>query len=346
VTDDHLASLYVPETASVRDAMAAMTQSAREVALVIDREGRVAGLITDGDIRRGLLGGCDLDSPVSAVMTRDFFFVSPETDRAYVLDIMRARLFRHVPVLDEQRRPVAVHFLRDLIGGAPKPNTAVILAGGKGTRLRPFTDFLPKPMVEVAGRPMLERLILHLVGHGITKIFLSVNFKAEVIEDHFGDGASFGCRIEYLRENTPLGTGGPLTLLSPRPKHPILVLNGDLVTNTDLAAMLQMHMQGGYAATIAVGPHQVQIPFGAVTERHGVLVQIEEKPTVNFLVNRGIYVLEPHTIDLIPRGEDFPITALFDRLASAQHRVGVFYTSGSWMDVGAPDDLRRARGFV
>jgi dTDP-glucose pyrophosphorylase len=346
MTADDLDCLFVPKNATIRDAMAAMTQSAREVSLVIDRDGRVAGLITDGDIRRGLLDGCNLNSPVSAVMTPDFFSVSPGTDRAYVLDIMRARMFRHVPVLDDQRRPVAMHFLRDLIGGAPKPNAAVILAGGKGTRLRPITEYLPKPMVEVAGRPMLERLILHLVGHGVTNISISVNFKAEIIEKHFGDGTGFGCRIDYLRETAPLGTGGPLKLISPRPKHPILVLNGDLVTNVDLEAMLETHTEGGYAATLAVGPYKVQIPFGAVTERNGVLVQIEEKPAVNFLVNRGIYVLEPRAIDLIPRNEEFPITALFDRLVAAGEKVGVFYSSDAWMDVGAPDDLRRARGLA
>jgi dTDP-glucose pyrophosphorylase len=326
--------------------MTTITVNGREVVLVEDESQRILGLVTDGDIRRGLLAGLTLESSVSHVMTTEFFAVDPGADRAHVLDVMKSRSFQHVPVLDGDRRLVAMHFLRDLIGAAAKPNVAVVMAGGKGTRLRPFTEHLPKPMLEVAGRPMLERIILHLVGHGIHRIYLAVNYMAEVIERHFCNGADFGCRIEYLRETMPLGTGGALGLLPETPSHPFFVLNGDLVTRVDLSSMLELHVRNRYAATIAIGPYQVQVPFGTVTGKAGQLVALEEKPVVNFQVSRGIYVLEPSILEHVPQGQEFQMTALFESLLKAKRPVGLFDFEDSWLDVGRPEDLRRAQGWA
>lgn len=336
--------LVIPEHSRIRSAMEAIDSNGREMVLVRDEAGRIVGLVSDGDVRRGLLAGLTLDSPVTRVMTRDFFTVSPDVDRASVLDVMKARLFQHVPVLDQERRLMAVHFLRDLIGASVKPNIAVVMAGGQGTRLRPVTEKIPKPMVEVAGRPMLERIVLHLVGHGVRTIYLAVNFRAEMIEAHFGDGAAFGCRIEYLRESVARGTGGALSLLPERPAHPLLVLNADLVTRADLAAMLEAHERSKCAATIGVGAYEVLIPFGAVTQSAGRLVALQEKPVVSFLVNRGIYVIEPAALDYVPQGREFPMTALFERLLEAKKAVAVFNFEDSWFDVGVPEDLRRVHG--
>ena len=233
VVERQIPDLIIAEGASIRDALQAIDTNGREMVMVSDKSDRIIGLISDGDIRRGLLAGLTLDLPAVNVMTRDFFTVAPDTDRASVLDIMRARSFPYVPVLDRDRRLIAVHFLRDLLGAAPKPNIAVVMAGGRGARLRPVTDAIPKPMIEVAGRPMLERIVLHLVGHGVQTIHLAVNFMADVIERHFGDGSTLGCRIEYLRESTPLGTGGALSLLTERPAHPFFVLNGDLISTAE-----------------------------------------------------------------------------------------------------------------
>lgn len=337
--------LVIPAGSTIRDAMGAISANAREVVLVQDDTYRIVGLITDGDIRRGLLSGHTLESLVTQVMTTEFFAVNPGADRAFVLDVMKARAFQHVPVLDPDHRLVAIHFLRDLIGAVSKPNVAVIMAGGKGTRLRPITETMPKPMVEVAGRPMLERIILHLVGHGVHSIFLAVNFMAEVIEKYFRDGAAFGCQIEYLRETAPLGTGGALSLLPARPAEPFFVLNGDLITRVDLSAMLEHHVRNRYAATIGVGPYQVQIPFGTVRENGGQLVALEEKPIMSFQVSRGIYVLEPSTLDYVAHAREFPITSLFEALLRAKKTVGLFNFDDSWVDVGAPEDLRRAQGW-
>jgi dTDP-glucose pyrophosphorylase len=339
-----LASLTTEQDSTIRDAMARLDANAREVVLVRDVEQRITGLITDGDIRRGLLAGATLQSPVTTVMSRDFFSVGPEADRAAILDLMKARTIQHVPVLDTERRLLAVHFLRDLIGATPKPNVAVVMAGGRGTRLRPITESIPKPMVEVAGRPILERIILHLVGHGINNVYLATNYKAKIIEKYFGDGSNFGCNITYLREDESRGTGGPLSLLPVRPEHPILVLNGDQVMHADLTGMLEHHRLQRAVATIGVGPYQVEVPFGTVVEHDGMLIGLQEKPSINFLINRGIYVLAPELLDLVPATGEFPITTLFESLIAHGKPVSVFYFEDYWLDVGRLADLRNANG--
>lgn len=341
---DPFAGLVIAEQSTIREAMTALNMNTREVVLAKDREGCIAGLVTDGDIRRGLLNGSTLDSPLAEVLRRDFYSASPDMDRASILDVMKARMFDHVPVVDADRRLVAVHFLRDLIGAAPKAIIALIMAGGRGTRLGAITDTIPKPMVEVAGRPMLERIVLHLVGHGVHTIFIAVNYMAETIERHFGDGSAFGCSITYLREKEPLGTGGALSLLPQRPSQPLLVLNGDLVTRVDLTGMVEAHQKSDAVATIGVGPYQTRMPFGIVKARDGRLVALEEKPTINVTVNRGIYLLDPAVIDLVPRGRAFQMTTLFELLLEANQPVGVFHFDAEWLDVGRPADLHRANG--
>ena len=335
--------VVIVDSASIRDAMRTIDTNGREMVLVSDKSGRIVGLISDGDIRRALLAGHTLDMPAAIVMTREFFSVAPDADRASILDVMKARSFQHVPVLDRDRRLVAVHFLRDLIGATPKPNVAVIMAGGQGTRLRPVTESIPKPMLEVAGRPMLERILLHLVGHGIQRIYISVNFKAEVIERHFGNGSGFGCRIDYLRETEPLGTGGSLSLLPERPDHPILVLNGDMISRVNVTELLEAHAQQGNVATIGVGPYQIQVPFGTVQAEGDRLQSLAEKPTLDILINRGIYVLDPVILELVPKQKDFPITDLFKKLLATKKPVGVFNFDDPWADVGHLEDLRKAQ---
>lgn len=341
---ENLSRFIVRPNQTVRDAMQVITDNWREVALVADESMRIQGVITDGDIRRGLLGGISMISPASSIMTREYVSVSPNADRAGVLDIMKARSIRQVPVLDAERRLIGIHFLEVLIGTTEKPNAAVIMAGGEGRRLRPFTDTRPKPMMEVAGRPILERIVLHLVGYGIKRIFVSVNYLAHVIEEHFCGGEKFGCAIEYLHENEPLGSGGALSLLPKGITDPLLVMNGDLVSQFNVSRMLEQHELTGAAATIAARHHQVDIPFGVIETQGGDLSRLTEKPATHFLVNAGIYVLNPEVLALIPSSCFFPMTDLFDRLLADRRRVSVYHIEEDWIDVGRREDLSRANG--
>lgn len=339
-----LRRLIVPPTASLRAVLQVINDGGHAIAFVRDVRQRIVGTLTDGDVRRAILAGHDLDARVAgAASRRDFTWVGPQAPRSEVLDLMRARAIGQVPIL-RGGHLVGLHLLRELVGGRPRPNWAVIMAGGKGTRLRPITDRIPKPMLPVAGRPILERLVLHLTGFGVRRIFLSVNHLAEVIERHFADGARFGCRIEYLREREPLGTGGALRLLPERPRAPLIVLNGDLVTQFDVEALLDFHQQGGYAMTFGLRPHAVEIPFGVARVRGNRVVALEEKPTVRHMINAGIYALSPAAVRLVPPGQVFPITSLFERCTRRGLTVGAFPILEEWTDVGRPEELRRARG--
>jgi NDP-sugar pyrophosphorylase family protein len=256
---------------------------------------------------------------------------------------MQAKKIKHLPILDDMRKLIGIHLLHDIVGGEKLPNHAVIMAGGKGVRLRPITEHLPKPMIPVAGRPILERLVLHLVGCGITHIHLSVNYLAEIIVKHFGDGSRFGCEISYLHETTELGTGGALSLLPEIPPEPIVVLNGDLVTQLDFASMLGCHAASGSAATIGYRPYAHQVPFGCLDLREGSVLGIQEKPVLERSVNAGVYVLSPSALKLVP-SSFFPITDLFQLLLDRGDKVGAYEITTDWTDVGQHSELSKARG--
>ncbi len=340
---DGLAGCLVPETASIRDGLAALDRGAAGIALAVDGEGRLVGVATDGDLRRALLRGAGLDDPLGAALTREFVALGRGHPRAEALDLMRARRIDAVPVVDEAGRPVALHLLPCFVEPMARRNWAVVMAGGRGTRLRPLTDEVPKPMLRVAGRPILERIVLHLVGSGIEQIFLSVHYLASVIEDHFGDGHAFGARIEYLRETEPLGTAGALGLLPEPPADPLLVLNGDLVTSVDVGALLAAHESGGHAATVGTRRYVHTIPFGCVDLDGERVIAIEEKPSVIRQVSTGIYVLAPRAVALVPRGRPSTMPELIERLIADGERVGGFEVEGDWVDVGQREQLVRVR---
>lgn len=331
------------ESAKILDAIRAIDQSDEGFTIVVNPEGKVQGMLTDGDIRRALLAGAKLDQPVAPYIHKSFFSVGDSATRTEVLDLMQARKIRHVPVIDEASNLLGIHFLSAMIGAKALPNWAVLMAGGKGTRLHPLTEHLPKPMIKVAGRPILERLVLHLVGHGVTRIFLSVNYLGQVIEDHFGDGARFGCAIEYLREPEPLGTGGALSLLPEKPAAPLLVMNGDLVIESNIEHLLNFHNKGNYYATMAAKPYQYEVPYGCVDVADNRIISLKEKPISSFLVNAGVYVLSPEAVAAVP-SQFFPITQLFEQAIELNRPCGCYKIEGDWADVGQVKDLKKARG--
>jgi dTDP-glucose pyrophosphorylase len=327
---------------SLRDALLALDRGAAGIALVLDGEGRLVGTATDGDVRRALLAGAPLDAPLAPHMRRNFTAVGLEAGRAEVLDLMRARVIEQVPIVDARGRLAGLHLIHQILGAIERPNWGVIMAGGLGTRLRPITEHVPKPMLKVAGRPILERLVLHLVGFGIKRIFLAVHYLAHVIEEHFGDGSRFGCRVEYLREERPLGTGGALSLLPARPAEPVVVLNGDLVTQANVGEMLAAHGRADAAATVGVRRYLHQVPFGCVEVDGTRLLRIEEKPTLARLVNAGVYVLSPAVIASAPP-PPFTVPALLEGCLQRGEPVEAFEVAEDWLDVGQHEQLKQAR---
>lgn len=341
-SNDRFRDATIPLTASIRDAMLGLERGSAGIVLVVDARRRLVGTVTDGDIRRALLAGKLPDSAIAPHVQRRFTAVNVGTGRAEVLDLMKGRAIEQVPILDIAGRLRGLHIMREVIGAVERPHWAVIMAGGQGMRLRPVTERIPKPMITVAGRPILERLVLHLVGFGIRRIYLSIHYLGNVIEKHFGDGSRFGCEIRYLREKKPMGTGGALSLLKQIPAEPVLVMNGDLITQADVAALLQFHQAGGYAATMAVRRYGHQVPFGCVEVNKGRVVRLEEKPIMERFVNAGIYVLDPALVREIPR-RFFPITDLFGACLARRKPVGAFEIEEEWLDIGQRDQLKPGR---
>jgi dTDP-glucose pyrophosphorylase len=342
----NLKKLTVPPEASLTEVMRVIDREKIELCFVAKGDGSIVGTLSDGDVRRAILRGTPLHTPAAkAAMNRRFRFVDVHTGRAEVLDLMRALSIGVVPVLDSQHMMVGLHLLHDLIGAASKPNVAVIMAGGKGTRLRPLTYDIPKPMLPVAGRPILERLVLQLVGSGIRRIFLAINYLGHVIEAHFGDGHRFGCEITYLREKKPLGTGGPLSLLpAEATQYPVFVMNGDLVTEIDMNGLLEFHNKTKVALTVSLKPYRVEIPYGVAEVRGTELLHIREKPSDDHLVNAGIYVVAPRALKLVPRNASSTMLDLFEACRMKRLKVGAYPMNGSWVDVGQPEALAEARG--
>jgi dTDP-glucose pyrophosphorylase len=340
-----LSKLLVPVDATLLEALNVLEAGAQSIAFVCDADEKVIGSLTDGDARRAILAGASLDSRcLRASMQRNFAYARRETERASVLDLMRARDIGQLPVLDDHGRLCGLHTVGQMISPDERANWAVILAGGRGTRLAPMTETIPKPMLPVAGRPILERLILHLMSQGIRNFYVSINYLGHMVEEHFGDGSSLGCRIEYLRESFPLGTGGCLALIEQPLNDPLIVVNGDLLTQCDVGQLLDFHTDGGYVATLGVRPHAVDVPYGVVEACDGRLVRLTEKPSYQMLINAGVYVISPDTIKLVPRGEEHPITDLFASCLERGLAVGVHTLEQEWLDVGRHEDLQRARG--
>jgi len=329
--------------ATLMDAMRVIDQAGAGIALVVAQDHRLCGTLTDGDIRRAIIRGADLDTELRPHIKDDYLYVSESEGRAEVLDLMQAHLIDQVPVVDDQRTLLGLHLIHGILGTEQRPNRAVIMAGGKGTRLYPLTKNIPKPMVKVAGRPILERLILHLVSHGIHRIFLSVNYLSDVIKEHFGSGERFGCQIEYLHEDEPLGTAGSLSLLSDEPIHPVLVMNGDLVMEANIGQMLSFHQEASYYATLGVSEYFHEVPYGCVKSNGHEIVSLEEKPVASYQVNAGLYVLSPEAVADIPQ-RFFPITQLFEDALAKNKVCGCYPIRDEWADVGQIHDLKKAQG--
>jgi len=330
--------------ASLIECMRNMDITGAGIALAIDREFRLIGTISDGDLRKALVKGCPLDSSIANHINRNCFHVLPDVSRAEVLDIMQARRFEQVPIVDEQGKLIGLHLLHDILGNVIRPNLAVIMAGGKGMRLRPVTEKIPKPMIRVAGRPLLERIILHLVSCGICRIFISVNHLAQVIEDHFEDGSKYGIKIDYLHEIDPLGSGGAISLLPEIPQHALLVMNGDLIVDTNFSEMIEFHSKNNFYATMGVYSYFHQVPYGCVELQDNRLIGLEEKPVLERRINAGIYVLSPQAVSAIPLNTYFHITTLFEDAIKNNLICGTFLVEREWIDIGSPQQLWHARG--
>lgn len=335
--------VVVSPATPLADAIAKINASGLQVALVLAPDDRLLGILTDGNIRRAILAGKSLRVPVSEVMNPQPIAVPASTPRDEMLTLMRRTTLHHLPLIDGAGRVVGLVTLDELIGPAERPNWVVLMAGGLGTRLQPLTDECPKPLLVVGGKPILETIIESFAEQGFNRIFLSVNFKAEMIRNHFGVGERWGVQVEYLHESTRLGTAGALSLLPEKPSAPIVVMNGDLLTRTNFDNLLQFHNAQGAAATMAVREYDFQVPYGVVRLNGARIGAIEEKPVQKFFVNAGIYALSPEALDHLPAETFFDMPTLFERLITAGKSTAAYPLHEYWIDIGRLEEFERAQ---
>jgi dTDP-glucose pyrophosphorylase len=333
----------LPETASVQEAIACLDRSGLQIVMIVDAGGVLVGTLTDGDIRRGLIRGVLLSNPVHEVMHRDPLVAPPQWGHDMVLQLMVANKIRQLPVVDAARRVVGLHVWDEFLVPETRSNPIVVMAGGKGTRLRPFTENCPKPMLPVAGKPMLERVIERAKLEGFEHFVIAIHYLGHMIEEYFGDGSRWNVKIEYLRENSPLGTAGALGLFESRPSVPFIVTNGDLVTDFRYSELLEFHLYHQAVATMAVRIYETQNPFGVVRTEGVDIVGFEEKPVSRCHINAGMYVIDPQALDLIGRNEPCDMPELFMRLRERSEKTIAFPMHEAWLDVGRPNDLEKAR---
>jgi dTDP-glucose pyrophosphorylase/predicted transcriptional regulator len=338
--------ILVQSDTPLLEAMQRLDKGAAQIVLVTDESGKLLGTVTDGDTRRALLRGVTLDVPVSTIMNRTPHTIGSEASREQAIALMRERTIHQLPVVDAAGLVVELITLDEALRGAQQKVLVVLMAGGLGNRLRPLTETTPKPLLPIGGRPLLEITITNLARQGFSHFLISVNYKANMFRDFLPDGKRLGVSLDYIEENERLGTAGALRLLPTRPTEPILVMNGDILTNFDGQQLLSFHRAHGGIATLCVREYQWQIPYGVVQVEDGCLASIDEKPTRRELVSAGINMLSPEALDLIPPSGAFDMPALMEAVAAVGSPPAIYPLREYWLDIGHLEDLQRAQNDI
>jgi dTDP-glucose pyrophosphorylase/CBS domain-containing protein len=340
VSEDYM----VGTDATMAEVIEVIGRGSAQIALVVDENCRLLGTVTDGDFRRALLRGLSMQTLVEQFMHFDFRSISSKATDADALSFMQHERIHQLPALDHAGQVVRLFRLEDLIKPMERLNTVVIMAGGKGERLKHLTRDCPKPMLLVRGKPILEIILEQCIEVGFREFYFSVNYLKEHIKDYFGDGAFWKVNIQYLEEDKPLGTAGALSLLPSTLEHPLLVLNGDVLTRVDYGRLLRFHSEHLASATLCVQKYTTRIPYGVVRMNDVMVQQIDEKPVFTNYVNAGIYLLEPGLLELVPTDQFFDMPQLLENALEQQYSVSAFPIYEYWLDVGLPETFEQANG--
>ena len=330
----------------VKDAILNLDETSLRIVLIVDSENLFVGTITDGDIRRSLLKGGTLDSPITPIINREAVVIEPGKPNAVAKAIMIERKIAQLPIVDSSRRIHGLITWHDVESMKFVENPIVIMAGGKGTRLHPETENCPKPMLLVAGKPILEHIILKANSEGFINFILSIHYLGEVIENYFGNGSKFGVNITYLRESVPLGTAGALSLMDPMPNVPFIVTNGDVLSEVKFTGILDFHIKNSAFATMGIQIHEWQVPFGVVETEGIAITGYSEKPSYKIFINAGVYVIDPDFKSVLGPQHSYDMPFLFSKLADQSKNVVAYPIFESWMDIGIPVELAKARRII
>jgi dTDP-glucose pyrophosphorylase/predicted transcriptional regulator len=341
-----LKKLFISPGTKLIDALQRLDKGAAQIVLVVDDSERLVGTVTDGDMRRAVLRGVSMEDPVSNVMNAQPMTANEGITEEAAIALMRSRTIHQLPIIAADRRVVNLITLDEALRKAREETIVVLMAGGLGSRMRPLTESTPKPLLPIGGRPLLEITIATLARQGFERFYVSVNYKAEMFRAHFADGKQMGVDIRYVEETEQLGTAGALRLLPERPGAPILVMNGDILTNFDARQLMAFHRAQGTAATMCVREYEWQIPYGVVETSDGKLTGFHEKPKRREFVSAGINVLSPEALDLIPADGRLDMPTLFQTVSQSIAPPSVYTLQEYWLDIGHLEDLQRAQNDI
>ena len=328
--------------ATLEEVIANLTRVAIKIVLIVDKQGKLLGTVSDGDIRRGLLKGLTLSSPVMQIANQNPLVAPTGLSHEFVMQIMLANKIQQIPIVNEGHEVIGLHLWDAIVGPSTRSSSIVIMAGGMGVRLRPHTENCPKPMLHVMGKPILEHIIERSKLEGFNHFVIAIHYLGHLIENYFGNGEKWNVKIEYLRESSPLGTAGALSLIYPLPSDSILVTNGDVLTDIRYGEILDFHLMHHACATMAVRAHEWQHPFGVVQTSGVDIVGFEEKPVARTHINAGVYVLDPFAVQQLSKGEYCDMPTLFEKIQSLARRTVAYPMHEPWLDVGRPEDLTLA----
>lgn len=336
--------ILISPNVTILKAIELIDASTMQIALVVNEAGKLLGTVTDGDVRRAILRGISLGLPVSEIMFQEPTVAGGHESRDAIIATMKSKRLRQIPLVDKNGCVIGLDIWDELFDTPDLDNIVVLMAGGLGSRLGELTKNCPKPLLRVGNKPVLETILENCMEYGFTRFFISVNYKASMLKEYFGDGSRWGVQIKYLEENKRLGTGGALSLLPEVPTLPLLVMNADVLTKINFKHLLEFHEEHKSAATMCVREYEFQVPFGVVELNNHRVEGITEKPVHHFFVNAGIYVLNPEAVSLVPTNDYFDMPALFGMLIRNNLESAAFPIREYWLDIGRKDDLERANG--
>lgn len=342
MTINNLKQIMISPDMSIKDTLHVIDKAAKQIALVVDNDEKLLGTVTDGDIRRGIINGINMNSPIKEIMNRNFFSLNYNISRNELLAAFKKKSFHQIPLLDDKGYVKNLVLLNDLIKEEKKENIVVLMVGGLGTRLQPLTNYLPKPLLPVGNKPILERIIEQFKSYGFYNFIFCTNYKEDDIKTYFGDGSRFNIEIDYISEEKRLGTAGALSLINRKLDKPFFVMNGDLLTELNFDCMLKYHQEDEYVITIGSREYTYQIPYGVLQINNQEVKELVEKPKHSVFVNAGVYILEPELIEMVPYNEFYDMTDLINELLSKKKSIGAFPIREYWTDIGQYEDYQKA----
>lgn len=335
-------NILLNSNSTIREALKIIDSGAMKIGIVVDEEEKLIGTVTDGDIRRGLLNNLSLDDVLETIIFRTPTVCKIDDTKERILEIAVEKKLYQIPIVNNDGKLIGIEEVDELLKSKHKNNKVVLMVGGLGTRLRPLTNITPKPMLKVGDKPILETIIRNFKKYGFTEIILSVSYKAEIIENYFGDGSTFGVNIEYIHEEKRMGTAGALSLIREKLSEPFFVMNGDLLTNINFEHMMDYHISNSSIATMGVREYDFQVPYGVVNVDGINIKSIEEKPVHNFYVSGGVYVLDSKVLYFIPKNEFFDMPTLFEKVIADGKKSISFPIREYWLDIGRMEEFEKA----